>query len=157
MDGTQLRTESQRRDEVYRLAYSLFSRSPKPDWVTFYKETLGLNGIIRQMYPAAEALAEFEQSETYAEILRMLTRLRERPASDTDVQEPTRVITVRLPCSVHEALREEAHEHRTSMNQLCISKLLQFIENELIPKERWRSRSASKRERTEKKGPGADL
>ena len=49
--------------------------------------------------------------------------------------EPTKVITVRMPKSLHEALRAEAHEHQTSMNKLCISKLLQFIDNEFVPDE----------------------
>jgi hypothetical protein len=40
---------------------------------------------------------------------------------------------VRLPKSLHEALKEEAHVYRTSMNKLCISKLLQFIDNEFVP------------------------
>jgi hypothetical protein len=46
------------------------------------------------------------------------------------------VITVRLPKSMHEYLRTEAHDLRTSMNKLCISKLLQVIEQDLIPTER---------------------
>ena len=29
----------------------------------------------------------------------------------------------------------EAHEHNTSMNKLCISKLLQFADRELVPVE----------------------
>jgi hypothetical protein len=33
-------------------------------------------------------------------------------------------------------LRTEAHDLRTSMNKLCISKLLQVIEQDLIPTER---------------------
>ena len=125
--------EKQAREEVYQVAYELFCR--KPDWMTFFREILGLNGIVRRIYRNADALAEFERTETYAEVLQMLTRLRERAVSNEDPQEPTRVITVRLPKSLHEKLRVEAHEHHTSMNKLCISKLLQFIENELIPKE----------------------
>ena len=63
-------------------------------------------------------------------------KLREqRNATDTE-SEPTRVITVRLPKSMHEYLRTEAHDLRTSMNKLCISKLLQVIEQDLIPAER---------------------
>ncbi|MGO8745295.1 MAG: toxin-antitoxin system HicB family antitoxin [Thermoguttaceae bacterium] len=49
--------------------------------------------------------------------------------------EPTKVITVRLPRSLHEALQIEAHEHETTVNQLCISKLMQCIERELVPSE----------------------
>ena len=121
---------SEMQQEVYRVAHELFSR--KPDWVTFFREVLGLQGIVRQTYPTTQALAEFEQTEHYTEIQQMLARLRSGQfTSDSD--EPTRVITVRLPKSLHESLRAEAHEHRTSMNKLCISKLLQVVEEGLIP------------------------
>jgi len=46
--------------------------------------------------------------------------------SDMDA---TRVITVRLPKSLHLALKAEAHDRHTSMNQLCIAKLLQAIDS----------------------------
>ena len=101
----------------------------------FYREVLGLNGIVRRMFPGRDALAAFEQTEDYLQIQQMLTKLRERGTTAAEEQEPTRVITVRLPKSLHEALRFEAHEHHTSMNKLCISKLLQFIDNQMIPAE----------------------
>jgi predicted HicB family RNase H-like nuclease len=44
-------------------------------------------------------------------------------------------ITVRLPKSLHESLRAEAHDRKTSMNQLCISKLLQVIDAEMVVSE----------------------
>ena len=66
----------------------------------------------------------------------LVVRLREK-RSNVDVEtEPTRVITVRLPKSMHEYLRTEAHDLRTSMNKLCISKLLQVIGEDMIPNER---------------------
>ena len=34
---------------------------------------------------------------------------------------------------MHESLRIEAHEYHTTMNKLCISKLLQFIDTENVP------------------------
>lgn len=34
-----------------------------------------------------------------------------------------KVITVRMPLALHEKLINEAHEHRTSLNQLCLTKL----------------------------------
>ncbi len=147
--------EGRGRDRVYQAAYGLFCRNT--DWVTFFREVLGLHGIVRRNYPTPEALADFERTETYAEILQMLTRLRERAASSEDPQEPIRVITVRLPKSVHEALRVEAHERHTSMNKLCISKLVQFIDAELIPKEHWRSGAPESSGDAETEGPGADL
>lgn len=121
-------------DQVLRAAQELFGQNP--DWVTFYREILGVQGAVRQCCPTRQEIADFEQTEAYAEIQRMLRRLREQAIELADAQEPTRVITVRLPRSLHEALRAEAHEHQTSMNKLCISKLLQFIDNNLVPAER---------------------
>ena len=60
----------------------------------------------------------------------MVAALRNKKGSGADGHEPTRVITVRLPKSLHEALRAEAHDHKTSMNKLCIAKLLQVLEEE---------------------------
>ena len=62
----------------------------------------------------------------------MLGELR-RARWDRQDFEPTHTITVRLPKSVHEALRDEAHEKRTSMNKLCVSKLIQAIDAALVP------------------------
>jgi predicted HicB family RNase H-like nuclease len=78
-------------------------------------------------------MANFEMSSEYAEIQQMLAKLREKSADEAEGREPTRVITVRMPKSLHESLRQEAHSRRTSMNKLCISKLLQVISEELIP------------------------
>jgi predicted HicB family RNase H-like nuclease len=119
--------------DVKRMAARLYAE--EPDWITFYREVLGLRGIVRQIFPTREQLAAFEQTEAHQEILRMLTKLREQGHASLDNAEPTRVITVRLPRSLHEALRVEAHEHRTSMNKLCISKLLKFIDGEEVPAE----------------------
>jgi predicted HicB family RNase H-like nuclease len=124
---------SEKEADVKRIAEQLFTAVP--DWITFYREVLGLRGIVRQTFPTREQLAEFEQTEAHEEILRMLKKLREQGPTAADDAEPTRVITVRLPRSLHEALRVEAHEHRTSMNKLCISKLLKFIDGEQVPTE----------------------
>ncbi len=119
--------------EVKRTIEDLYARGP--DWVTFYREVLGLRGIVRHAFPTRETLAAFEQTAAYQEILQLLTKLREQGPPVEDQDESTRVITVRLPKSLHETLRAEAHEHRTSMNKLCISKLLQFIDNDNVPSE----------------------
>ena len=119
--------------DVKRMAEQLYAEAP--DWVTFYREVLGLRGIVRHAFRTREMLAAFEQTEAHQEILRMLTKLRQQGPLSFDSTEPTRVITVRLPKSMHEALRVEAHEHHTSMNKLCISKLLKFIDGEQVPTE----------------------
>jgi predicted HicB family RNase H-like nuclease len=125
-------TTAEAAQEVQNTAESLFAS--RPDWVTFYREILGVHGLVRRLYPTAEALAEFEKTEAYHNIQRMLTQLRtgsKQPVNEEE--EPTRVITVRMPKSLHESLQEEAYDHRTSMNKLCISKLLRIIEQESVP------------------------
>ncbi len=126
-------TSEKRENTIQRKAESLYSENP--DWVTFYREILGLHGIVRRNYPTRQSLTDFEQTDAYLEIQQMLTRLRKQRTPAREEAEPTKVITVRLPKSLHEALRVEAHEHHTSMNKLCISKLLQFIDRQMIPVE----------------------
>jgi len=124
---------SHRHAEIKCAVEDLFGT--KPDWVRFYREVLGLNGLVRRAFPTLEAMAEFEQTETYRQIHRMVTTLRKQsPSKEIDEsEEGTRVITVRIPQCMHEALRIEAYEYRTSMNKLCISKLLQFVDTENVP------------------------
>jgi hypothetical protein len=104
------------------------------DWVVFYREVLGLGGLLDKLFGSGHERERFEQTEEYAKIQQAVAELRvkNKQAKDT-YEESTRVITVRLPKSMHEVLRSEAHKHQTSMNQLCISKLLQFIDGELVP------------------------
>ena len=119
------------KQEVCRAASEIFRQNP--DWVTFFREVLGVDGVVRRLFSNPEEMDAFEQSTEYAAIQQMVAKLRERSKHQTESNEPTRVITVRLPKSLHESLRAEAHHRRTSMNQLCISKLLQIIDNELVP------------------------
>ncbi len=121
---------SEKLEEIKYAAETLFETNR--DWVKFYREVMGLHGLVRRAFPTIEQMAEFEQTETYRLIQRMLTELRKLPPQK-DLEEETRVITVRMPQCLHEALRIEAYEHHTSMNKLCISKLLQFIDTENVP------------------------
>jgi predicted HicB family RNase H-like nuclease len=118
-----------RKQTAQRIAAEMFSH--QPDWITFFREIMGVDGLVRRLFSTPEELAAFEKTEEYAEIQLMLNRLRERTAVTDNGKEPTRVITVRLPKSLHESLRAEAHDRKTSMNQLCISKLLMVIDAEL--------------------------
>jgi predicted HicB family RNase H-like nuclease len=120
-----------KRQEVCRVASELFRQSP--DWVTFFREVLGVEGVARRIFSIPEEMEAFEQTAEYAEIQAMVAKLREKSRYQSESNEPTRVITVRLPKSLHESLKAESHQRRTSMNQLCISKLLQIIDNDLVP------------------------
>ena len=131
MDVAQQPTQEGLRQRAQQRAAEAFRRDP--DWVTFYREVLGVDGVIDQLFETFNQRCEFEKSEEFSKIQQMLARLRERSRGQKQPDEPTRVITVRLPQSLHESLRHEAHNHKTSMNKLCISKLLQVVEDELVP------------------------
>lgn len=120
----------ERKQTAQRVANEMFSH--QPDWITFFREVLGVDGLIRRLFTTPEELAAFEKTQEYADIQMMLAKLRERTGSAADGKEPTRVITVRLPKSLHESLKTEAYDRKTSMNQLCISKLLQVIDGEFV-------------------------
>jgi len=125
--------EENREIKVHRVAAELFRQDP--DWVTFFREVLGVEGVVRRVFTSPAELAKFEQTREYSEIQQMVAKLRDRASEPVDSREPTRVITVRLPKSLHESLRTEAHERKTSMNKLCISKLLQIVDETLVPTE----------------------
>ena len=126
--------QTEKYQQILQFARTLYDQGP--DWVTFFREVLGVDGIVRRTFTLVDDLSAFEKTPEYEQIQKWLVKLREqRPTADIDA-EPTRVITVRLPKSMHEYLRSEAHDLRTSMNKLCISKLLQVIEQDLIPAER---------------------
>lgn len=125
---------SELRQEVLQVATRLFEQSP--DWVTFFREILGLDGVVRAAFASADRLAEFEAGPEFKQIQQMLAKLREKTLDSVAAgKEPQRVITVRLPRSMHEALKGEAQQRHTSMNKLCISKLLQSVATELVPAE----------------------
>ncbi|PQO29530.1 toxin-antitoxin system HicB family antitoxin [Bremerella cremea] len=124
-------TFDEKKAEVVRIARDFFRGVP--DWVTFFREIMGVEGVIHRLFPQPEEFTKFEQSDEYGEIQLMIVKLRERTNVQNESKEPTRVITVRLPKSLHESLRVEAHSRRTSMNKLCISKLLQVIDDSMIP------------------------
>ena len=126
-------TDQEKRQEILRHAKKLYEQ--EPDWVSFFREVLGINGVIRRYFSDPQALIEFEKSDEYLDIQVLLAKLRESGRTQVTEQEPTRVITVRMPKSLHESLRVEAHERHTSMNKLCISKLLQMIDQGLVPNE----------------------
>ncbi|HWB13221.1 MAG TPA: hypothetical protein VG826_28605 [Pirellulales bacterium] len=127
IDGVSLATKA---GEVQSIARALFRQ--EPDWVTFFREVLGVNGVVRTVFPTQTLMALFETTDEYVEIQEMVAQLRVK-ASVVPPEEPTRVITIRLPLSLHESLTDEANLHRTSVNKLCISKLLQMVDDKFIP------------------------
>jgi len=128
----------QRGREALRVAQDAFAKTGS--WVVFYREMLGPQGIVRQLFPKPEQMRVFESSREFAELQEMIAAMRSQDPSKGDATEPERMITIRLPKSLHDSLKDEADEMNLSINKLCISKLLQRIESRYIPIQQGRRR-----------------
>jgi predicted HicB family RNase H-like nuclease len=113
-------------DAVLQVAERLHAMAP--EWVVFFREVLGVDGIVRRTFRDADELARFECSPHHARIREMLDDLRNRQRDRPAEREAQRVVTVRMPRSLHETLKAEADQHRVSINTLCISKLLKILD-----------------------------
>lgn len=113
---------------VLQVAERLFAMNP--EWVVFFREVLGVDGIVRRTFSDAESLIRFECSPQYARIREMLDTLRSRQQDGPGEREAQRVVTVRMPRSLHETLKNEAGLLRVSVNTLCISKLMKLLDQQ---------------------------
>lgn len=111
---------------VLQVAERLYAM--EPEWVVFFREVLGVDGIVRRTFSDAEALMRFECTPHYARIREMLDGLRSRQQDNPNAREAQRVVTVRMPRSLHETLKNEAGLMRVSVNTLCISKLMKLLD-----------------------------
>ena len=117
--------------QVLEVATELFGVAPT--WTAFYRETVGVDGVVRALFTDAAEMREYECSDAHGKVLEMLTALRSRDLPDCDPNEPQRMITVRIPKSLHDSICKEANDLQVSVNKLCITRLLQRVDRSLIP------------------------
>ena len=73
--------------EVLQAAENRYRQNP--DGVTYFREVLGVEGVVRKAFPTFDELTAFEQTEQYEKIQKLLVKLREkRPAADTEASRP---------------------------------------------------------------------
>jgi predicted HicB family RNase H-like nuclease len=113
---------------VLQVAERLYAMHP--EWVVFFREVLGVDGIVRRTFTDPDALLRFECSPQYARIREMLDALRSRQRDQPSDRETQRVVTVRMPRSLHETLKAEAEQFHVSINTLCISKLMKLLDEQ---------------------------
>jgi hypothetical protein len=116
---------------VLRSASELFGLAPT--WTAFYREVLGGDGVMRRVLCLDGEMEKFECSHEHGKLLEMLTVLRSRDLPENDPYEQQRMITVRIPKSLHDAICDEANALAVSVNKLCISRLLQKVDKAMIP------------------------
>jgi len=119
--------------EVKRLAVEAFPQTD--NWVVVYREILGVEGAVRKLFTTLEEMLFWESTPEFVEVHTMLSALRSHDTGKNEVIEQQRMITVRLPASMHEVLKAESIEREVSINKLCITKLLMAVSPELVPQE----------------------
>ncbi len=119
--------------EVLRLANEAFAQTGS--WVVFYREMMSVGGVVDQVFPDPEDRRDFETTAEFAELLEMLTSLRSVDQSKVNAFEPSRVITIRMPRSLHNSIVREAAELELSINKFCLTKLLQPAAKRFTPEE----------------------
>jgi len=113
---------------VLEVAERLYSMNP--EWVVFFREVLGVDGIVRRTFSDPDSLMRFECSPQYARVREMLDDLRARQNARQVQRESLRVVTVRMPKSLHETLKTEAEQMHVSINTLCIAKLMKLLDEQ---------------------------
>lgn len=139
-------TFKERCDQMLSMAIELFGHAPT--WVCFFREVLASGGLTRKLFPSDDEFGTFMTTPHYDQILQMLTALRSRDLPEQDPNDPQRMITVRVPKSLHEALCEEAGRLGISVNKLCISRLLQVLDPKMVPEIMPRFKKPKLREQT---------
>lgn len=115
--------------EVYLFTERLVSQAP--DWITVFREVFGPDGFARRYFPTIEEMEQFERTPEYRAVQQFISQVREQGMEGGEGRVSTRVITVRIPKTLHESLRAEAHKRQTSMNKLCIWKLVQALDERI--------------------------
>jgi hypothetical protein len=113
---------------LLRVARDLYAM--RPQWLEFFDRMLGVDGHIRKAFPDPEDLAAFECSPEYARIRELIDDLRSEQSASAPLRESRKVLTVRVPRSLHETLKAEAQQLGVSINQLCITKLIRILDEQ---------------------------
>jgi predicted HicB family RNase H-like nuclease len=123
--------ENLRRRQVVEVAAELFGVAPT--WIAFFREIMGVDGVARTLFATNDSYREYEKSPEHMQILEMLTTLRSRDLPENDPSEAQRMITVRIPKCMHDWICDEANRLEVSVNKLCISRLVQLLDERMIP------------------------
>lgn len=123
----------ERSAEALRLAQEAFAQTGY--WVAFYKAVLAKGGVVDKLFSEPEDLDYFYTTNEFSQIQQILTALRTSDLEKADAIEPLKMLTIRIPRSMQAALMEEAQRNQTSINKLCVSKLLCPIDPALVPQE----------------------
>lgn len=117
-------------------------------WGELHRRVFGPDGLIERRLSPDER-SSFEATDDFAKLQELLADRRAAPGRKASADQVEKMITVRLPESMHDQLLIEADRLSTSMNKLAIAKLLQPVSSRYVPadddRRRGRRRKRSRR------------
>ena len=90
----------------------------------FIDEIYGEEGVVERLLPRDGDQVEFEQTDEGRQVRALLAGLIDNQNGNAFPGDHTKVITVRIPATVHRLLKEEAHKRQTSLNKLVVGRAL---------------------------------
>ena len=109
-------------------------------WVVFFREVLGVDGVVARLFADPDDFKRFIAGPEFETLHEMLAAIRSQDQSKSDAVEPERMITIRIPRSLHESLQVESKACELSINKLAISKLLWPANPRFVPEQQGRRR-----------------
>ncbi len=105
------------------LSYATQLHTHHPNWECFFREVFGLLGAIETEFPTYESRLAFEDTDDYAETVKMFSDTLDNghkpPKGDT------KEVVIRLPISVHEWMADRAkREGYGTLTKYAMHKLL---------------------------------
>lgn len=109
---------------THEIMQSLMTLRPSATWPDAHEKLFGLSSPYLEFLktnPTVFVVRELLGTKTMTAAARYVSELHARNTVSTPV---VNVITVRMPYKLHESLVCEAHRLKTSLNKLCLGKLL---------------------------------
>jgi hypothetical protein len=112
-----------RAKEALTLARRL--KRQKKNWLEVQKALYGVGGKCARLFPTQEERTAYAKTDEFRQITELLNQLPDPPAQEkvSTLEGVSGNLHVRLPRSLHAALRVEAEAENISLNQLIVAKL----------------------------------
>lgn len=102
--------------ELLRFAEEVFA--DRPTWIGFYRQILGPQGAVLQLFPGHDEWREARGTPEYRQVMAMFDGL-----DSGKIGRARNMITVRLPPELHDQVKRAAAQRQLSLNRFCLDTL----------------------------------
>ncbi|HSG71983.1 MAG TPA: toxin-antitoxin system HicB family antitoxin, partial [Planctomycetaceae bacterium] len=94
-------------------------QTQKTDWSNLHNAIFGHGGKATELFRTQKERSAFAQTREFAEVWEIINSQKRRNGRADESGK----FNLRLPVSLHSALKQEAESEGVSLNQLCLAKL----------------------------------